>query len=356
MNTGTTKKATDQLIAHVKQVQDGQWQIQSLMSHLLCTAELASKFSSIFGLEKVSYITGIVHDIGKASIDFQKKIKGSSGYDIEAHIEGYGNNHVDHSTAGAQLLVERYGEQIGTLLAFIVAGHHGGLPDGINQYHSCLKKRLNKDIPDYKEFEPFVRQYLNTIEPSDFKTKKSDRNTHNDWFSLQFIIRMLFSSLTDADFLDTEWFMDSQNASLRQIDITMDSIGEVYDKYSEDLISNPVGMINKKRSEILIACKNAAIQDPGIFSLTVPTGDGKFENAKRRCSLNRTMVKRKDTSETIIGLVLLLKLEKIRAKALFVCYWWCLIWGRLIDGWNNLINWWKNPESEKRAFLPAEGV
>lgn len=275
MNTETTKKATDQLIAHVKQAQDGQWQIQSLMSHILCTAELASKFSSVFGLGKLSYITGIVHDIGKASIDFQKKIRGASGYDIEAHIEGYGNTHVDHSTAGAQLLVERYGEHIGMLLAFVVAGHHGGLPDGSNPYCSCLKKRLNKDIPDYKEFEPFVRQYLNTIELPDFKTKKSDKNAHNDWFSLQFIIRMLFSSLTDADFLDTEWFMDSQNASLRQIDITMDSIGEVYDRYIEDLISNPVGMINKKRSGILIACKNAATQDPGIFSLTVPTGGGK---------------------------------------------------------------------------------
>ena len=61
--------------------------------------------------------TELLHDIGKYSTEFQKRLDGSEAS-------------VDHSTAGAQLATALYGTSIGHILGYAVAGHHGGMPSG----------------------------------------------------------------------------------------------------------------------------------------------------------------------------------------------------------------------------------
>ncbi|NLM08855.1 MAG: CRISPR-associated endonuclease Cas3'', partial [Clostridiales Family XIII bacterium] len=62
--------------------------IQTNKEHLEGTAVLARCFAERFGSGEFGYLCGILHDIGKYSKQFQKRIRGS-------------NQHVDHSTAGS---------------------------------------------------------------------------------------------------------------------------------------------------------------------------------------------------------------------------------------------------------------
>ena len=85
---------------------------QTVKEHLEGTAGLAVRFARDFGGEEQARLAGLLHDIGKYSAGFQRRLEGGPK--------------VDHSTAGAKEAV-----QLGQLdVSFAVAGHHGGLPDG----------------------------------------------------------------------------------------------------------------------------------------------------------------------------------------------------------------------------------
>ena len=143
--------STKEPIAHIKE--DG-IEIQLLSTHLKNTHKLCYEFCSKFGLEKLGSIIGLTHDIGKASKAFQNKIQNSVLKD-----DVNNNPHVDHSTAGAQFLYEKYSD-FGLILAYIVAGHHAGLPNGIDDSNANLNKRLKKEIEDYKSIVDWLDDRL----------------------------------------------------------------------------------------------------------------------------------------------------------------------------------------------------
>lgn len=75
---------------------------------------LAGGFAQVFGHLDDGLLAGLVHDLGKYSDAFQRRIQDPDHSGL-----------VDHSTAGAMLLVQH-----GCPLASMaVAGHHAGLPD-----------------------------------------------------------------------------------------------------------------------------------------------------------------------------------------------------------------------------------
>ncbi len=108
-------------IAHVSE--DGR--CHRLQDHLLGTASRARQLAAEFGASEWAYIAGLWHDLGKFSQAFQNKIL--SAADPEAHIEAKPGR-VDHSTAGAIWAVEQMKGR-GRVLAYLVAGHHAGLPE-----------------------------------------------------------------------------------------------------------------------------------------------------------------------------------------------------------------------------------
>lgn len=61
------------------------------------------------------YCCGMLHDLGKYSKEFQRKIQNDTG------------ERVDHSTAGAKVCNEKGGYY--SILSYCIAGHHAGLPD-----------------------------------------------------------------------------------------------------------------------------------------------------------------------------------------------------------------------------------
>ncbi|SKA78233.1 CRISPR-associated helicase, Cas3 family [Caloramator quimbayensis] len=244
--------------AHSKE-EKGEECYQRLEEHLSNTADLASKFASSFNSQKLAYIIGKYHDIGKYSSEFQKKLRGE-------------NIKVDHSTAGAQLAYNLYGEIIGKIIAYCIAGHHAGLIDyGTSVKNNTLESRLKKSIYDYSS-------YKKEIEILKFDEKLSLKiDNINSFFSIAFFTKMLYSCLVDADFIDTEKFMSDGKVD-RNIG---DSLGILYTKLFAHLetLKNSKGYINIKRNEILKQCIEKADNNNGIYSLTVPTGGGKTKSS-----------------------------------------------------------------------------
>ncbi len=97
----------------------------SLNDHLTGTAKMAAEMAREFGCEEWGRLAGLWHDLGKFSKDFQEMIRFSTEPDSAA-VTRHGR--VDHSTAGGIYAVEKFGV-IGRVLAYVIAGHHAGLPD-----------------------------------------------------------------------------------------------------------------------------------------------------------------------------------------------------------------------------------
>jgi CRISPR-associated endonuclease Cas3-HD len=88
----------------------------------------ATGFAAAFHAAAWGRLLGWWHDLGKYSVEFQDRLLVANG--LEAHLESRPGK-VDHSTAGARRAIERFGPIVGKLLAYCITGHHGGLPDGV---------------------------------------------------------------------------------------------------------------------------------------------------------------------------------------------------------------------------------
>jgi len=249
-----TQNMDDSLLAHLSE--DGR--SQSLEDHLRGTARRAESFASAFGAETWGRAVGLLHDDGKASDAFQRRIRGEK-------------IHVDHSTSGAKTAIEFYAG-FGKLLAYCVAGHHAGLPDGKSgDDPTCLHDRLGRAE---KGCGLLSAELPFPLEPPTFKKRQPSPAERG--FSYAFFTRMLFSTLVDADFLDTEAFLDPPRAALRSREVSMTALAQLLDAHLDRLIRRaPATPVNKHRARILAECRAAALLDPGLFSLSVPTGGGK---------------------------------------------------------------------------------
>ncbi len=234
---------------------------QSISEHSNAVAELARQFSEPFGFGDYGGMGGKYHDTGKYANGYQRRLDGSS--------EKY-----EHSTAGMYLLAERgmrEGQPQYMFAAQIIGGHHTGLPDfGTNKDNDSEgtfwgKYNRRKNLPvDYAAYKTELGE-PETLRP----LPKEFRNN----YSAQFLTRMLFSALVDADFLDTERFM----ADGERVRETGGNIAALKTKLDAHMakFDGGKGDINIKRAQILASCRAAAKSERGIYRLTVPTGGGK---------------------------------------------------------------------------------
>ena len=257
------------LLAHVRQLPDGQWTEHLLEEHLREVARLAGNFSSTFGSEDWARLAGLWHDLGKYREAFQRYIKTVSGYDAEAHIEGAGR--VDHSTAGAIHAIEKLGMQ-GRILAYLIAGHHAGLPDwnSPDGGQACLTNRIGTG-----KQAGYLQEAL-AAAPSQAILDQPRPTSLPPQGSLALWIRMMFSCLADADFLDTEAFMDGRRSELRAGYPSLVKLQSAFDLHMANKAANAINSpVNRIRAEVLHQCRDKAPLPSGLFSLTVPTGGGK---------------------------------------------------------------------------------
>lgn len=231
---------------------------QPLRRHLNEVSRKAAEFAADFGARDWGAVAGLFHDLGKYSEAFQRYLRGGD----EACAESLPRK-VNHSTAGAQYAVERW-PVVGLAIAYAIAGHHAGLPDA-HAEGSCLDRRLKKD-----RIEPWRHGLAELPElPPLPQTLPLPR----DPFAVAFFVRMLFSCLTDADFLDTEAFLQEEQGERRR---EFPSLGNLHDRFFQALETYDSNLrINATRAEIRRQCEEKAEEPPGFFSLTVPTGGGK---------------------------------------------------------------------------------
>ena len=253
---------------------------QPLAEHLENVAKIARAFAEEFNAGNWGYVAGLWHDIGKYSYEFQERLSAQGG--VDAHIETKAGR-VDHSTAGAQHAFKSLGD-IGKMLAYAIAGHHAGLLDGKSN-DACLHKRLQKStIPDYSSCPEHILDLkgLNKI-PLSLDVRDPKRFA----FQLSFFIRMIYSCLVDADFLDTEAFMNKERSLWRKGYPSLSELKNRFDSSLDQLARDaPETMINKQRAAILNNCLDVAELPRGLFSLTVP--NRRWKDAFIFCFCNET--------------------------------------------------------------------
>ena len=244
---------------------------QPLEEHLENVARLTSEFASYFGAQTCfgaqmwGAIAGGNHDVGKGTHQWQAFLRRAN--DIIDEFARYYKGHPTHAASGAQWLYQN-SQEAGKLLAYCIAGHHGGLPNWSDSPGAALEAKLQQPLPELAI--PLTVPEFPTTLPF---TIDSDRLG----FQLQFFVRMLFSCLVDADFLDTEKSLDKQKSDWRSsypgIDELHVRFWRNFNRLRDD--ADQTLKINRQRELVLEDCSQAANLEAGLFSLTVPTGGGK---------------------------------------------------------------------------------
>ena len=263
---------------------------QTLQSHSVNVGEMAAEFARVFGAQEIACQTGQLHDLGKYSEPFDRRLHGGPS--------------VDHATAGAKIAVERWGNVIGKLMAFCIAGHHAGLANGNGEGDNrrTLKQRLalkfGEDIP---VLDNLWQQEIKL--PQNLSAPPLKADAHHPFFSYAFFTRMLYSCLVDADYLDTEaFYLKLENKAVERgsypdLNALQHNFNQFINAFRRRIAQASEqteaekrnAALNRLRSEILDHAVEQAAQPQGLFTLTVPTGGGKtftsmafaLEHAKR---------------------------------------------------------------------------
>lgn len=291
---------------------------ETCVEHLSMAGCLAGGFAQVFGHLDDGLLAGLVHDLGKYSDAFQRRIQDPDHSGL-----------VDHSTAGAMLLVQH-----GCPLASMaVAGHHAGLPDFGSRgelegptYSARMNRAFSAGSCGPLALSKAWEQQLNIPQSAFEKGTKpsnsiamSGKSGEQSFYSDMMLTRMLFSTLVDGDRLDAEFFtsnrenrtehplleslkeylgadsLASEQApkwdKLRKASLMVVSECDTEDrariKQLTDIIENKanrfLGKPNKKpldikRCELLaqcLACGQDTSYGTGLYTLTAPTGSGK---------------------------------------------------------------------------------
>lgn len=224
-----------------------------LSDHLRSVGDLAQRFAGAIheDLKEIALWAGLLHDLGKYRHEFQSYLRAERASGTDTH----------HAVYGAALALQRGWRAV----AFAVAGHHAGLHD-----RGQLIALINDEKYKASERLPsLVERFTQEVRALDeFSERKFDCT---QGLRAEFFVRMLFSALIDADFLDTEAHYTGvvrESLELRPHDLMQQLLAEIASKAS-------AGDLNALRNRIFEQCFDTAKLPPGFFSLTVPTGGGK---------------------------------------------------------------------------------
>jgi CRISPR-associated endonuclease/helicase Cas3 len=273
---------------------------QTLVEHAHNVADLAKSFD-VIGLEKTIYLTALLHDIGKATNEFQ------------TYLENDGTKgDVKHSAPSAKVVIEyltqnKVCEFFIEAIALCITAHHSGLHNGLStdgrsefkgyidgdiavnnktQFNDSHKAKLNLVLSEL--FPAYLIEYVNKEIAAFLKRIKSVQDAP---FMLNMVVRYIFSCLVDADREDARRFEDSTENPQPNFDELINKLEEWLKALNKAF--NNVSTLNKYRQEVSNACVEASKKDVGIYKLEVPTGGGKTL-ASLRFALNHIKKKKLD--------------------------------------------------------------
>jgi len=247
------------LYAHTPAEGSTEWHM--LDKHILEVARMAQAFADVFGAGELAYWLGIWHDLGKCNPAFQDYLM-----QCLVHPEHRGHG-PDHKAAGAS-----YAQQRLAPLSLLIQGHHGGLKSPA-EYNNWLAEKQNEHGPAIDEAIAAARELLPALDPSQSLTLPPA--IRNNPYASEFFLRMLFSALVDADFLDTEEHFNQAKTAERGSTVTLAVLWERLEAQQRQFSGHGQGVVNQARHAIYKACLAAATLPPGWFRLAVPTGGGK---------------------------------------------------------------------------------
>lgn len=239
---------------------------QTLPDHLNAVGELAGRFAAPFGSTVLAQTAGKLHDLGKYTEAFQKRLSGGPK--------------VDHATWGARVACERY-KSLGRLMAYGIAGHHAGLANGRDPgTRTTLDGRLEAELPELSS--DYLRDLALPADGSALLPHPRKSNPVRPQFQLCVLTRMIFSCVVDGDYLDTERFYarttstTSTTSKALARDTVRPTLIELRERLDQHLAKFRIrNEVDRTRSEILKHARSHAADAVGLFSLTVPTGGAK---------------------------------------------------------------------------------
>ncbi|MEO5352188.1 MAG: CRISPR-associated helicase Cas3' [Magnetococcus sp. XQGC-1] len=241
-----------------------------LAAHLGSVAERAQAFAQGLPWEGEAGLAGLYHDLGKYGDLFQARLRG----------EGRG---LDHWSAGAWTVLLAH-RSIAAALA--IQGHHIGLQQG--DLHSLKQLdlgRLARDHPLGKRLTASghaeLKERLRLDGLSPVAPVALPNATPAVTLARMLEVRLLFSALVDADFLDTEAHFQGDARGKRErlggplLEPERALAGVL--AHLESLRAGSVAhsQVAAVRDSLLTDCLRSAEAEPGLFTLTAPTGSGK---------------------------------------------------------------------------------
>jgi CRISPR-associated endonuclease/helicase Cas3 len=219
--------------------------------HLRGTAALARGFADVFGADALAEHLGLVHDVGKGRCAWQEGL-------VRAAAVG-GRVGIDHKLAGTWLACDAAG--LGQF-ALAVRGHHGGLDrprvlkDDLMAAEGAERDRVMEAVKAVAELVPEILEDRRSALPE---------WCAGDAHGAELLLRMVFSALVDADFLDTEAHF---TGTLRPQMPLLSSMADSYEQAREDYLGGAEpSHVNRIRAEIYEQAVAAAAQPTGVFPL-----------------------------------------------------------------------------------------
>jgi len=204
---------------------------------------------------------GWLHDFGKYRDEFQDYLLGRRQGGLETQ----------HAVFGA---AQSRRLNIPWAVAFSVLGHHAGLPS----VSHATGQIWDSTLDPIKESEALAGRLDADRQggpwPDAVAEFLRDRRGLEATFDQELLIRMLFSCLVDADYLDTEAYMTGQERASSPV-----LEKELFESLHGHVLKLAGGSeptpVNVSRWGIYQACLDAARRPPGCFRITAPTGSGK---------------------------------------------------------------------------------
>jgi len=230
---------------------DSEWPL--LVDHLRTTGRLAAEFAAAFGAADLAYLCGVWHDLGKFAPEWQRYLR----------VGRLKRKKPDHSTAGALLAKDKRLD----VVAYVVAAHHSGLAD-IDNLRNRLTAKANLLQAALAGRPPQSITDSSEVKPPAWVSSVIER---------EFLIRMLFSCLVDADRLEAELHQPGDRR-LQPAQPLTDLLSKL-ERHISSVATGSKSPVNDLRSAVLANCRKMADSPTGAFSLTVPTGGGKTLSA-----------------------------------------------------------------------------
>ncbi len=241
---------------------------QTICEHAKNTARLCAQFAARWCDETYACDLGLLHDIGKYQPDFQRRIRGE-------------NVQIEHAVCGAK---ECAGYGMGPWAAYCIAGHHAGLPDAGTPVdradEGTLLGKLKRETQDYGAYRQELQPERIAQPPMRIPLQGGAAANKQ----IAFWVRMTFSALTDADFLDTERFCNGAPPPPATLDGCLEKLTRAMSGLPAE------SAVCCARNTLLEQALSHCEEDAHLYLMNMPTGSGKtlasmrfaLEQAKRR--------------------------------------------------------------------------